>query len=65
MASLNSKKRKEPMPNKKKSAATKPNSAPPNQAAGSVKKALQKHKELGLELEKLRKYLPDDPHFDK
>jgi hypothetical protein len=53
------------MPTKKKPAATKPNSAPSNQVAGSIKKALQKHKELGLELEKLRKYAPDDPHFDK
>jgi hypothetical protein len=53
------------MPKKKKPAAAKPKSAPSNQVGGSVKKALQKHKELGLELEKLRKYLPDDPHFQK
>ncbi|MEY2562740.1 MAG: hypothetical protein QOH88_933 [Verrucomicrobiota bacterium] len=53
------------MPNKKKPAAKKPNSAPSSGVASSVKKVLQKHKELGLELEKLRQCIPDDPHFDK
>lgn len=53
------------MPNKKKPASKKPGSAPSSQVSASVRKVLQKHKELGLALEKLKNSVPDDPHFDK